>query len=499
MFDFRLLLLLRWRQFRSDALYWLRTVGYEPAERSFSQRVYGLYLALIGLFWAGSMASWGAEQAALLGASLTPAALDDLLAALPWLALALQAYALASALRVTPLKLSFADIAYLAGSPVDRAAAVMFAYVRQVVVRLIPFGALGALVGILLVTPVDSGARAAAALRGALAAEALLVFTTTLAWLLGILRLIFPRLRRHPWIWLLPFGLLAAAYVLPDVFLWPGRAAIAAVYGQASGAALALLVIAALGLAAMVFRLGSQVNMAYASDESIVHARIKALGLMAWRDPRLRLRIYGQAARAGRKPWLRLPQAYGLWGLTTRAALTYLRHPMMLLTSLLWGALMTYVAILLVGEQLPVQIWIGWLLIAGFVPPVGLLYVFRTDLEERFLYQFLLADRLRLLAADALLPLAALLAGALVVWITQGFAPQVAAVGVVFILLLGMLLALSGAAAFSSRRVALTRFLITAAGFGAVAVAGVNLGPLAGLAAAGIANLILCGLLIEGG
>ncbi|NWG17738.1 MAG: hypothetical protein HXY41_14015 [Chloroflexi bacterium] len=499
MFDFRLLLLLRWRQFRSDALYWLRTVGYQPDERSFSQRLYGLYLALIGAFWAGSMVSWGAEQAALLGASLTPATLSDLLAALPWLALALQVYALASALRVTPLRLSFADIAYLAGSPVDRAAAVMFAYTRQVVARLVPFGALGALVGIVLVTPVDSGARLAAALRGALAAEALLVFTMTLAWTLGILRLIFPWLRRHPWIWLLPFGLPAAAYLLPGVLLWPGRAAIAAIYGEASGGALALLVAGALGLAALMFRLGSQVNMAYASDESIVYARIKALGLMAWRDPRLRLRIYGQAARAGRKPWLHLPKAFGLWGLTTRAALTYLRHPMMLLTSLLWGALMTYVAILLVSEQLPVQIWIGWLLVAGFVPPVGLLYVFRTDLEERFLRQFLLADRLRLLAADALLPLAALLAGALIVWIAQGFAPEVAIVGAALILLLGMLLALSGAAAFGNRRVALARFLITAAGFGVVAVAGVNLGALAGLVVAVIANLLLCGVLMEAG
>ncbi|MBI5668642.1 MAG: hypothetical protein HZC41_11605 [Chloroflexi bacterium] len=493
--DLRLLFWLRWRQFREDAVYWLRTVGYEPGNHSLSQRLYVVYLILIGLFWLGSMLSWGYDQASLWGRLLTREALDSWLLALPWAVLVLQVGAVAFALRSTPLKLSFADIAYVAGSPVDRAAPVIFGYLRQVMLRLIVLGALAALVGVLLVAPVNAAGRAAAGLRGFIAAAPLVVLTWALAWVLGLLRLMVPRIRELRYVWLLPLLLLAIAYVLPDVALWPGRVLLLVIYGQPQGwLPLLLITGGALALVALLFRLGDRINMIHATDESIVYARIKALGLMAWRDPRLQLRIYGQTARARRRAWLRLPHAYGFAGLAARAALTFARHPLMLFTTALWGAAMTYVAVIIITNQLPVQLWLGWLLVAGFVPPIGLLYVFRADLEERFLRQFVLMDHLRLLAADALLPLAALILGALSAWLLQGFPAEISIIGVVFIVLLSLLLALSGAAALSNRRVLLARVLITAFSFGAVVVAGNSLGLMAALVAAGFISLLLAGV-----
>jgi hypothetical protein len=495
--DFRLLLWLRWRQFRSDAIYWLRTAGYDPNDHSFSQRLYALYLVLIGAFWAGSMLSWGIEQATFLGKHMTPDALTVWLTAIPWAVLIGQLAVIALALRTTPIKLSFPDMAYVAGAPVDRASAVIFGYVRQVFLRLILFAIIGFVLGVFLVTPVNLLGRITGGLRGAAATVPLVLVTWALAWLLGVLRLVYPGIRHFGYVWLLPVVAGAAAYFVPDVFLWPGRLLLLVIYGQGFGWLLAAALIGAAALVTLLFRFSQRVNMTYAADESIVYARVKALGLMAWRDPRLQLRIQAQSGRARRKPWLSLPRAYGFWGLTSRAFLSYLRHPLLLLMTALWGAVMTHLAVLLLVNQLPVQLWIGWLLAAGFVPPVGLLYVFNADQEERFLRQFIPVSRLNLLAADALLPLIVLILGALADWLLQGFEFEVALIGVVFILILGLLLALVGAAALTNRRVALARFLITAACFGAVAVAGVNFGLTAALGAAGVAILILSGVLVK--
>ncbi len=498
--DLQLVAALRWRQFREDAVYWLRTVGYEPGNHSFSQRIYVLYLLLIGLFWVGSMLSWGYEQATFFGRQFTPDTLAGWLAALPWVVLVIQVSALTLALRSTPLKLSFPDIAYVVGSPVERSAPVIFGFIRQTLTRVVFLGGLAALIGVLLVTPVDIEGRGMGSLRGFVAAAVLVVLTWALAWLLGVLRLIFPGLREQRYLWLLPVALLGVAYVVPDALLWPGRTLLLVIYGQPQGwLPLLLLTGGALVVVALLFRISDRVNMMHAADESIVYARIKALGLMAWRDPRLQLRIHGQTARARRRAWLRLPNAYGFNGLVARAALSYVRHPLMLITTALWGAAMTYVAVLVITEPLPVQLWIGWLLVAGLVPPVGLLYVFRADLEERFLRQFVLMDHLSVLAADALLPLAALLLGALAAWLLQGFAAEVTLIGVALIVLVCLLLTLSGAAALSNRRVLLTRVLITAASLGVMVLAGMGLGPVAALAVGVVIAFILAGVIMGEG
>jgi hypothetical protein len=494
--DLRLLFWLRWRQFREDAVYWLRTVGYEPGNHSFSQRIYVVYLLLIGLFWVGSMLSWGFDQASLIGRNMTPAALDNWLRVIPWVVVIVQTWVIANALRSTPLKLSFADMAYVAGSPVERSAPVIFGFLRQVVLRLILFGGITALVSVLLVTPFQAEQRLMAGVRGFLAIFPLIVFTWGLAWLLGLLRLIVPRIRDYRYLWLLPVILLAIAYLLPDAVLWPGRMLVLAIYGQPQGWLLLPITGGALALVVLLFRLSDRVNMTYAADESVVYARIQALGLMAWRDPRLQLRIVAQNSYARRKIRLRLPSVYGWGGLATRAALSYMRHPTMLVITALWGAAMSYITVILITNQLPVQLWIGWALVAGFVPPVGLLYVYRADIEERFLRQFLLVDHLRLLTADALLPLVALIAGALAVWLLQGYEPEIAITGATFIAILSVLLALCGAAALTNRRVMLARVLITFFSFGVVAVAGVNFGLLAAWVAALVTMMILAGVIM---
>jgi len=492
--DIPAILWLRWRQFRDGAVYWLRVLGYQPNEKSLSQNLYVLYLFGIGLIWFGAMWTFFYDQANALGSLLPLTSLADLLQILPLIGLAAQVYVFVNALRSTPLKLSFPDMAYLAGAPISPTAPVIVGFGRQVLLRLLLLSMGLALIAMFLIRPLGPNLGTQAVLRAILASIAFVLLTWTIAWLLGILRLIF-RVGHWRYLWVAPFLLFPLAYLFPDLLLWPSRAFLLNVYGVLPGWVLPFILLLALALIYFLGRLSDRVNMVQATDESIIYARIQALGLLAWRQLDLQFRIRLQSTQAARKPFLSLAKAEGLWMLVTRAGLSYLRHPMLLLFSLVWGAVMTHVAVSTIRNQLPVQVWIGWVLVASFVPPNGLLHVFRVDLEERFLRQFLPFDGFQLFIADVLLPLGFLVLGAVGAWWLQAFDAQVTLLGIMVIPILSLLLALCGAVALTNKRVLQTRLLATGASFGAVILAGVGLGsPLAALGVALFALLILSGL-----
>jgi len=493
--DIPAILWLRWRQFRDGAVYWLRVLGYQPNEKSLSQNLYVLYLFGIGLLWFGAMWTFTHDLASSLGSFLPLTSLAELLQLLPIIGLAVQVYVFVNALRSTPLKLSFADMAYLAGSPISPTAPVIVGFVRQVLVRLLLISLGLAVLAIFLIRPLGTNLGTEAVFRSILATVPFVLFTWVMAWMLGVLRLVFPTVGRSPFVWLLPLLLFPLAYLFPDLILWPTRAFLLNVYGLLPAWVLPFVLLFSLVMVYVLARLSEGVNMVKATDESIIYARIQALGLLAWRQADLQFRIRLQSRQAARKPLLSLAKAEGLWMLVTRAGLSYVRHPIMLLLSLVWGALMTYIAVAIVINQLPVQVWIGWVLVASFVPPSGLLYVFRVDLEERFLRQFLPFDGFQLFIADVLLPLIFLVTGAIGAWWLQGFPAQITLLGIMMIPILSLMLALCGAVALTNKRVLQTRLLATGASFGAVILAGVGLGsPFVALAVALFALLILSGL-----
>jgi len=173
----------------------------------------------------------------------------------------------------------------------------------------------------------------------------------------------------------------------------------------------ALLVVLAIVGVVITFWLGDRINMIHAVDESILYARIQALGLLAWRMIDVQARVRMQSRQATRKPLLSLPRAQGTSTFVTRAALSYIRHPFMLLTCFIWGAALTGLGVEIIVRQLPAQVWILWVVVVGVAPPFGLLHVFRSDSQELFLRQFLPVDGLQLLLADILVPLVAMIAG----------------------------------------------------------------------------------------
>lgn len=498
--DFRLLFWLRWRQFRDNAVYWLRLLGYDPREKALTQNIYILYLMGIGSIWVFAMWAWFFDTAVHIGSALDAPTLHQILTALPYTVLAVQVFAMVVALRSTPLKLSFADMAYIAGTPVARAVPVLLGFIRQVITRSVIFGAIWALLTVVLLQAVQLAPDAGDSLRVVGMIVLVTVFTWAVAWVLGILRLVYPGVSRIPLLWITPLLLLGVAYLAPDWVLWPGRAIILVMYHAAPVWLVPLLIVLTAALVIAFVWFGNRINMIQAVDESVVYARLAALGWMAWRMPDIQLRIRAQQSYAQRTPWLKLPQATGQRAVMTKAAVSYLRHPSMLIVNLLWGAAMTYAVVLIISNQLPVQFWIGWLLVAGIAPPIGLLHAYRQDLQEPFLRQFLPLNGFEVLVADVILPLICLIFGAAVVWSFQPLPPEALGLGILFIPLLAFLLALCGAVALTRDRVFQTRLLATGLSFGLPLVAALALNsPIAGLIVMVLALMALAGMLVQEG
>ncbi len=493
--DLRTLFWLRWRQFQDGAVYWLRVLGYQSGESSFMQNMYIVYLLGIGGIWLFTMWAWGYDMATSLGTTMEPAARASILNVLPIGVFVVQILAMIVALRSTPLKLSFADMAYVAGSPLARSVPVLLGFIWQVIVRWVIFGALWALLAVLIL---GEAAEPVASLRAIGAVMLVVIFTWAGAWMLGILRLVYPKVARSGALWLVPLALLGLYRFWPDLVLWPGRSIVLVIFDLAPVWVLLLLVVLAGGLVLAFVWLSNRIDMVQAADESVVHARLAALGILAWRMPDLQFRIRLQQSYAGRKPRWSLPRAYGRNALVMRSLVSYIRHPVMLVINLIWGAGMTYIAAQILINQLPPQLWIGWLLIAAVAPPVGTLHTYRMDMKEPFLRQFFQFNGLQILVADFALPLGFLIAGALGVWFVIGLPPEIISLGILFIPLLALVLSLCDAVALNRNRPLQIRLLAVALSIGIAVLAGFGLEtPLAAVVILTLAVTTMGGMLAQ--
>ncbi len=493
--DIRALIWLRWRQFKDTAIYWFRVLGYQPNERAFSQNLYVVYLLLIFAFWIYTVGGFVLTSAVTIGAYILPSDVSNLLVRGSQGIFLAQVWVIMTALRSTPIKLSFADMAWVASSPIRRSAPVIVGFARQSLIRIFLLGIAFTLIAALISFTFVGAEYGAIVARAVLVVIPLVVFTWGVGWAIGLLRLIDPRIGRLRYLWFLPLLFVPLAHYFPDPFLWMGRGIVLVIVGRAPDGFIPLLVGLAVGVSIIVLVIGERVNMIHAADESMLYARIQALGLMAWRNPDIQRRIFMQMRQAGRKPFLHLPETQGTMTFITRAGLSYLRHPDLLLLTALWGAALTYFAVEIVVNNAPLQIWILWLVAVALVPPAGLLHVFQSDRGEMFLRQFLPVDGLQLLIADILLPLIVLIIGAAVGVVVRGLEPELLMTALMIVPIGALLVALSGAVALTTTRVLQTRLLATGSSFGAAILAGVGLGtPLAGLAVALVAALILAGI-----
>lgn len=453
-----------------------------------------------------AIGSYVLDQAIHIGRLISYSSVATGLEIIPILVLAGQVWVWVNSLRSTPLKLSFSDMAYVATSPVNPMAIALPDFLRQTLIRalvLLPFT---------LVFMTILGAKAIGgnspmleilffSLRSLIAGVIIVVLTGAVGWLLGLQRVIYPAVRRVPAQWLMPIVLIPLALVWPDGMLYAGRLLVVSAFQPVALTQwLYLIGVTVVTLVGMLF-FSQFINMTQAIDESQLFARIQALGIMAWRQPDLQMRVRMQSAVGGRQPWLRLPKnLHGGRAIIARAALSYIRHPVMLLSAAAWGAAMTYAALLVVQAGIPVQLVAAWVLVAGLVPPVGLLYVYRMDVEEAFLRQFLPLDGFLLLLADAMLPIIAVCIGGMVVWSANSPDADTLLAGLMFIPVIVLIQTLGSAYGVARGEKALqSRLISIMLSYGTMALAYSAFGSTGLIASSALVLMILIGLVTQEG
>ncbi len=451
--DFRVLAWLRWRQWRSSALYWLRTLGYDPARQNFIDRLYALYLLLFGLVWIVVAGLAAVSQAAALGRGLPPAAAEAFLSSMPWLVVGLAVLLLIRALRSSPLLLSFPDMAYVAASPVSRAAFAMVNFGQACIQYWVIVLPVAALLVVVASQPLGQPVARWAALRAAAAGAPVIPLLLSLAWLGGLLRLDRRERRGSSLWWWAALLLVPLAWLLPPL-RWPGEAIGAAIRGPfPAGTVVLLWAVAALAVAALGY-VSQKISLIAAAEESRTYARLNALGLMAILAPDVAKQIRRQESLARRGARLALPRGEGLMALAARSMLLSLRRPLTLVQLALWmsGAVIT--AAWLVLGKAPLTLWFFWVSFLVWVPPKMLAEAFGSDTAEPYLRQLLPMGNGALALAGGSTPLLVALLGGGIGWIVAALQHQLTPAGWVFgagLVVCGVLVLLLAQAAAHAR------------------------------------------------
>lgn len=440
MLDTVLLIRLRWRSLADELLYWLASSFGYTGESGLGQRLYGVYLVFVLSImvlapgWAGLMGT-----AVAAGSLLSPPSRALVLDDLPAAVVAWQLLLGVLALRRSPIKLTFPDGAYVAGSPVGRGsvAGVWFAF--SMIPRLLGVAIPLALVGVGLSQSASLGQATLVGLTWIGLILPLACLSWALAWAAGCVRLAWPAAAPPGVLWLVPFLTLVPAMLAPHWLLWPGRTLATTNIGRAPVLGLA----AAVAVVAMVAA-GSRANLTIAVEESRRYARLQTLGVLGFLiSPTNALQTFRQATQVARKPILHLPAAPAAGAAFARSLVMSARRPSRLLLLFVWGGLMAGIAAFLIQTHTNPWVWAYWVAAFVITAPGSVVADFRTDIEQPFLRQFTPAGVAGLLVADSVLPTLALGLGGVVGWLLRPWSPSMAGAGMLLIMATAIVVALS--------------------------------------------------------
>jgi hypothetical protein len=434
--DLALLLWLRWRHGRGRAAYWGALAGADVNSGTFTERSYLAYLALLILGWFVLMMSAAANAAASIGSGIGPDALGALAAAaiaVPYVVLAVLG---ARALRSSPVKLTFPDIAYVGATAIDTRAIAVSSCLREVAPAAIGAGLVGYLVGAIAF---GAGASASALMATALTAAGVVFVIFPFAWALGLTRV---RTDHAPWprvSWVAAPVAALGLFLLPASARWPGTVLGLAMQGKAP-LAQAIPLLAAAGVAlCLVAWAATRLDMTTVIDESALYAQLQIFRPLQLYDPIAYADIVRRKRIAARGPRAGLLRWSGMWALVARALLSHARQPRSLLWPVVWGALI-----------LPYLAWVaghGQSLIAYFPavfvfvvgPSRQLLHVFGQDADRPSLRRLLPFGNVQLLLADSAPVIVVILAASALVVAAIGGPVASRVLGAVLCGLLGLI------------------------------------------------------------
>jgi len=388
---------LRWRHLRGRAVYWAALAGADMQSNSLIEQSYLLYVLLIGGAWGIAMSAAAADTARALGLD-GGASVVDAIRFLALIAPGLLVSVLGvRALRSSPVKLTFPDIAYFASSAMDPRAIALSSYLREGV----PAAAAAAYVGY-LVGCVAQGAGAAQAGPWLLAGSFPLVVMASLAvaWAGGLARIRIDRSssRYAPVaLTLLSVALIGSAL---RVGPWtPLALAVNASLGSLGMAALVTVVCAAVALMVLV---SPRMDMTTIISESAMYAELQVFRPLRLYDPGAYADIVRRKRLSRRLPRGRMLHADGEAALVARAGLSHLRQPGSLVWPVVWGAgILPFVAM---RTMAPLGLFAAMPAVLVFVatPTAGVLHVFGQDADRPSLRTLLPFGDLALLMLDSM-------------------------------------------------------------------------------------------------
>jgi len=417
--DVGLLVWLRWRHLRGRFVYWASIGGADLEDGSLTNRLYAFYLTLIVLGWMWLSASAAIDIAYDAGSALGTAAPSIAFQALEALPLSLFAGLAAQALRSSPIKFTFAEMGYVAATPLRRSAIGII----ECTSRILGIAALTAVLTFFAAvafggapsSPASVSPAVRAALAGALAASG----ATALAWALGLARMRVRRGRPWPWgMWLLPLGLPLLAFLTSAVY-WPGSALTAALRGSSAAAPLLFLgAVAVLGMM-LVYRFASRLDVVRVTNDSTLYAQLQVYRPLRLYDPAALRDITRRKKLATKRPRGHLPAGSGAHAPLARALVSHLRQPASLLGALLWGGLIAPAGAAMLLAPRSLFAYLPWVLIVLISPASGLVQVFAQDVERPSLRELLPFDSLTLLALDSAPVLAVMTAASVLATMLQ--------------------------------------------------------------------------------
>ncbi|NTW28165.1 MAG: hypothetical protein HGA39_02220 [Coriobacteriia bacterium] len=415
--DLRLLLWLRWRHLRGRSQWWLFILGVDTEKRSLTETLYGLYLGVILAGWFVLMMAWAANGAFSAGAAAGGAGLSALTQAATLLPFALLAAFAVRALRSSPVKLTFPDTAYVAGSTLDSRAIASSDWAREAIMAAALSAALGYLAGALAF---GAGATASAPVTAAGVTALTAVAMHALGWAIGLARM---ARRPRPWptlIWVLPIPVAALVLLVPSALRWPGTALATGLLGEEVALhALGLAALAVVGVA-MLMRVARRLDMTAVTDESVLFAQLAVFRPMMMYDANAYRDIVRRKKLATKHPRLALAEWSGPWAIVARALISHARQPSTLLWPLIWGVGFLPLAASVALSPTGVLAYLAVLFAVLVAPARQLIHAFGDDIDRPSMRESLPFGNVALLALDTAPAFACMALGAVATGLATG-------------------------------------------------------------------------------
>ncbi len=440
--DFRVLLGIRLRHAKNEAIYWLRVLGYDPT----SNGLYRAYILLFWVVWAFLMWNYVVDTVGKVSFAIPDETIATVVTLIPPLLFALPIFYLVAMLRNQPVKLTAPEMNFIVSAPTHRGAIVMTHYISSVLLPSLGIAAVSSMLAMLLkgINNPDPLAFGFAGLWAMVVTLPIALTSAALVWSVVLFKL-NPAFLKVRWLfWIVPLLLVGAAALVPQVFLVAGTVWQEALESRLTLVEGGLLVGATVASLALLLFVGERLHMTIIADDSRTYARIHSLGLLGRMYAQELVAQIGRQSQLMRKKNLRLKiplNAFGEEALRYRALLSMFRlAPAPLIRPVLQGAFITALIMLVVIFSGPgaAQTWILVLIIILFVRPRELVTSFRQDVGQVFMSQLMPYDLSARFFAAELVPLGLTFAGSLAVFLLYPTADVISGIILIGLAVVGL-------------------------------------------------------------